>query len=71
MHRSYVDRFGIEYRFFALTPSEHVAAAVAGLEALGDIRAVRSTTGRRVDQTLTGLDDNTDGKLDGVDVVTR
>jgi NAD(P)H-dependent flavin oxidoreductase YrpB (nitropropane dioxygenase family) len=63
------ERFGIEYPIFAFTPSEHVAAAVSRAGGLGVLGAVRFNDSDELDQALTWLDDNTDGKPYGVDVV--
>ena len=63
------DAFGIEYPIFAFTPSEHVAAAVSRAGGLGVLGCVRFNDADELEQTLTWLDDNTDGKPYGVDVV--
>jgi NAD(P)H-dependent flavin oxidoreductase YrpB (nitropropane dioxygenase family) len=63
------DVFGIERPIFAFTPSEKVAAAVSRAGGLGVLGAVRFNDPEELDQTLTWLDDNTDGKPYGVDVV--
>ena len=63
------DAFGIEYPIFAFTPSEQVAAAVSRAGGLGVLGCVRFNDPDELDQTLTWLDDNTDGKPYGVDVV--
>ena len=63
------ERFGIEYPIFAFTPSEHVAAAVSRAGGLGVLGAVRFNDSDELDQALTWLDENTDGKPYGVDVV--
>ena len=69
MHTDLCDRFGIEYPIFAFTPSEHVAAAVSRAGGLGILGAVRFNEPEELEQALTWLDDNTDGKPYGVDVV--
>ncbi len=69
MHTDLCDRFGIEYPIFAFTPSEHVAAAVSRAGGLGVLGAVRFNEPEELEQTLSWLDDNTDGKPYGVDVV--
>lgn len=61
--------FGIEYPIFAFTPSEHVAAAVSRAGGLGVLGAVRFNDADELDRTLDWLDENTDGKPYGVDVV--
>jgi NAD(P)H-dependent flavin oxidoreductase YrpB (nitropropane dioxygenase family) len=63
------ERFGIEYPIFAFTPSEKVAAAVSRAGGLGVLGCVRFNDAEELDQTLTWLDENTDGKPYGVDVV--
>jgi NAD(P)H-dependent flavin oxidoreductase YrpB (nitropropane dioxygenase family) len=63
------DVFGIDHPIFAFTPSEHVAAAVSRAGGLGVLGCVRFNDPDELDQTLTWLDDNTDGKPYGVDVV--
>ncbi|HEX7738243.1 MAG TPA: nitronate monooxygenase family protein [Marmoricola sp.] len=63
------ERFGIEYPIFAFTPSEKVAAAVSKAGGLGVLGAVRFNDAEELDETLNWLDDNTDGKPYGVDVV--
>ncbi|MCW2849660.1 MAG: monooxygenase [Marmoricola sp.] len=69
MHTDLCDRFGIEFPIFAFTPSEHVAAAVSRAGGLGVLGAVRFNDSAELDETLTWLDENTDGKPYGVDVV--
>jgi NAD(P)H-dependent flavin oxidoreductase YrpB (nitropropane dioxygenase family) len=64
------DVFGIERPIFAFTPSEKVAAAVSRAGGLGVLGAVRFNDPEELDQALTWLDDNTDGKPYGVDVVS-
>lgn len=61
--------FGIEYPIFAFTPSEHVAAAVSRAGGLGVLGCVRFNDAADLDRTLDWLDENTDGKPYGVDVV--
>jgi len=63
------DAFGIEYPIFAFTPSEHVAAAVSRAGGLGVLGCVRFNDTDELERTLGWLDDNTDGKPYGVDVV--
>jgi NAD(P)H-dependent flavin oxidoreductase YrpB (nitropropane dioxygenase family) len=69
MRTELCDRFGIDYPIFAFTPSEHVAAAVSRAGGLGVLGAVRFNDPEELEQTLTWLDDNTDGKPYGVDIV--
>ncbi|GAA4718806.1 nitronate monooxygenase family protein [Nocardioides conyzicola] len=63
------DEFGIEYPIFAFTPSEHVAAAVSRAGGLGVLGCVRFNDTEELERVLTWLDDNTDGKPYGVDIV--
>ncbi|ANH39858.1 Nitronate monooxygenase [Nocardioides dokdonensis FR1436] len=63
------DVFGIEHPIFAFTPSEHVAAAVSRAGGLGVLGCVRFNDPAELDRTLTWLDDHTDGKPYGVDIV--
>ncbi|QIK76657.1 NAD(P)H-dependent flavin oxidoreductase [Nocardioides piscis] len=69
MRTDLCDVFGIDLPIFAFTPSEHVAAAVSRAGGLGVLGAVRFNDPDELDRTLTWLDDNTDGKPYGVDVV--
>src|SRR3954454_96260 len=69
MRTELCDRFGIDYPIFAFTPSEHVAAAVSRAGGLGVLGAVRFNDAEELDATLSWLDENTDGKPYGVDVV--
>lgn len=63
------DAFGIDYPIFAFTPSEHVAAAVSRAGGLGVLGCVRFNDTEELEQTLSWLDENTDGKPYGVDIV--
>ena len=63
------DEFGIDYPIFAFTPSEHVAAAVSRAGGLGVLGCVRFNATEELEKTLSWLDDNTDGKPYGVDIV--
>jgi NAD(P)H-dependent flavin oxidoreductase YrpB (nitropropane dioxygenase family) len=69
MHTDLCEQFGIKYPIFAFTPSEHVAAAVSRAGGLGVLGCVRFNEAEELERTLTWLDDNTDGKPYGVDVV--
>jgi NAD(P)H-dependent flavin oxidoreductase YrpB (nitropropane dioxygenase family) len=69
MHTDICERLGIEYPIFAFTPSEKVAAAVSRAGGLGVLGCVRFNDTAELEETLTWLDDNTDGKPYGVDVV--
>jgi NAD(P)H-dependent flavin oxidoreductase YrpB (nitropropane dioxygenase family) len=63
------EQFGIDYPIFAFTPSEHVAAAVSKAGGLGVLGCVRFNDAEDLEKTLLWMDDNTDGKPYGVDVV--
>jgi len=63
------DEFGIDYPIFAFTPSQHVAAAVSRAGGLGVLGCVRFNDPDELEETLAWLDDNTDGKPYGVDIV--
>jgi NAD(P)H-dependent flavin oxidoreductase YrpB (nitropropane dioxygenase family) len=63
------EEFGIDYPIFAFTPSEHVAAAVSRAGGLGVLGCVRFNDTEELEKTLSWLDDNTDGKPYGVDIV--
>ncbi len=69
MHTDICERFGIDYPIFAFTPSEKVAAAVSRAGGLGVLGCVRFNDTDELDQTLNWLDESTDGKPYGVDVV--
>jgi len=63
------DAFGIDYPIFTFTPSEHVAAAVSRAGGLGVLGCVRLNDPEELAQALTWMDENTEGKPSGVDVV--
>ena len=63
------ERFGIEYPIFAFTPSEKVAAAVSKAGGLGVLGCVRFNDADDLEQVLQWMDENTDGKPYGVDIV--
>lgn len=69
MRTDLCDVFGIEHPIFAFTPSEHVAAAVSRAGGLGVLGCVRFNDAEELDRTLTWLDENSDGKPYGVDIV--
>lgn len=62
-------KFGIKYPIFAFTPSEHVAAAVSRAGGLGVLGCVRFNDPAELEAVLTWMDENTDGKPYGVDIV--
>ena len=63
------DRFGIEYPIFVFTPSEKVAAAVTRAGGLGVLGCVRFNAADDLERVLQWMDENTDGKPYGVDIV--
>jgi NAD(P)H-dependent flavin oxidoreductase YrpB (nitropropane dioxygenase family) len=63
------DQLGITNPIFAFTPSEHVAAAVSRAGGLGVLGCVRFNEAEELDAVLTWMDENTDGKPYGVDIV--
>ncbi|HET7736230.1 MAG TPA: nitronate monooxygenase family protein [Nocardioidaceae bacterium] len=69
MRTDLCELFGIEYPIFAFTPSQHVAAAVTRAGGLGVLGAVRFNDADELDEVLDWMDENTDGKPYGVDVV--
>lgn len=69
MKTALCERLGIDYPIVAFTPSEKVAAAVSRAGGLGVLGCVRFNEADELDAALTWLDDNTDGRPYGVDVV--
>ncbi|WP_333617768.1 NAD(P)H-dependent flavin oxidoreductase [Dietzia sp.] len=69
MRTALTERFGIDYPVFAFTPSKVVAAAVSRAGGLGVLGAVRYNDPGELDAALTWMDQNTDGRPYGVDVV--
>ncbi|MFC0431888.1 nitronate monooxygenase family protein [Kutzneria buriramensis] len=69
MRTELCDRFGIEHPVFGFTPSEHVAAAISRAGGLGVLGCVRFNDPAELDAVLTWMDEHTDGKPYGVDVV--
>ena len=69
MRTALCDRFGIEYPVFGFTPSEHVAAAISRAGGLGVLGCVRFNDPGELDAALTWMDEHTDGRPYGVDVV--
>ncbi|MFL6121352.1 nitronate monooxygenase, partial [Actinophytocola sp.] len=63
------ERFGIEHPIFGFTPSEHVAAAISRAGGLGVLGCVRFNDAADLEAALSYMDDNTDGKPYGVDIV--
>lgn len=69
MHTELCDRFGIQYPIFVFTPSEKVAAAVTRAGGMGVLGCVRFNHPDDLEAILQWMDENTDGKPYGVDVV--
>src|SRR6185436_19859339 len=69
MRTSLCDTLGIEHPIVGFTPSEHVAAAISRAGGLGVLGCVRFNDPAELAATLDWLDENTDGKPYGVDVV--
>jgi NAD(P)H-dependent flavin oxidoreductase YrpB (nitropropane dioxygenase family) len=69
MRTELCDRFGIEYPIFVFTPSEKVAAAVSRAGGLGVLGCVRFNDADDLETVLQWMDENTDGKPYGVDIV--
>ncbi|BBY64602.1 NAD(P)H-dependent flavin oxidoreductase [Mycolicibacterium helvum] len=69
MHTDLCDRFGIDYPIFVFTPSEKVAAAVSRAGGMGVLGCVRFNDADDLDAVLQWMDENTDGKPYGVDIV--
>lgn len=63
------EQLGIEYPIFAFTPSKAVAAAVTRAGGMGVLGCVRYNDADELDDVLTWMDANTDGKPYGVDIV--
>jgi nitronate monooxygenase len=63
------DQLGITHPIFGFTPSEHVAAAISRAGGLGVLGCVRFNEAEELDAVLTWMDENTDGKPYGVDIV--
>ena len=69
MRTELCDRFGIRYPIFVFTPSEKVAAAVSKAGGLGVLGCVRFNDADDLEAVLGWMDENTDGKPYGVDIV--
>ncbi len=69
MRTELCDRFGIDYPIFVFTPSEKVAAAVTRAGGMGVLGCVRFNHPEDLEAVLVWMDENTDGKPYGVDVV--
>jgi len=69
MRTELCDRFGIRYPIFVFTPSEKVAAAVTRAGGMGVLGCVRFNNPDDLESVLCWMDDNTEGKPYGVDIV--
>jgi len=69
MRTSLCEQLGIEYPIVGFTPSEHVAAAISRAGGLGVLGCVRFNDPAELSDVLDWLDQNTDGKPYGIDVV--
>ncbi|MGH3716145.1 MAG: NAD(P)H-dependent flavin oxidoreductase [Micromonosporaceae bacterium] len=69
MRTALCDRLGIEHPIAGFSPSEHVAAAISRAGGLGVLGCVRFNDADELDAVLTWMDEHTDGKPYGVDVV--
>jgi len=68
-HTALCDLLGIEHPIVGFTPSEHVAAAVSRAGGLGVLGCVRFNDPAELDTVLDWMDQNTDGRPYGIDVV--
>ena len=69
MRTDLCDRFGLDYPIFVFTPSEKVAAAVSRAGGVGVLGCVRFNEPDDLETVLGWMDNNTDGKPYGVDIV--
>lgn len=69
MRTELCDRFGIDYPIFVFTPSEKVAAAVTRAGGMGVLGCVRFNDPDELESVLCWMDDNTQSKPYGVDIV--
>jgi NAD(P)H-dependent flavin oxidoreductase YrpB (nitropropane dioxygenase family) len=63
------ERLGIQHPIFGFTPSEHVAAAISRAGGLGVLGCVRYNDPADLDAALSFMDESTDGRPYGVDIV--
>ena len=63
------EKLGIQHPIFGFTPSEHVAAAISRAGGLGVLGCVRFNDPADLEAALCYMDENTDGKPYGVDIV--
>ncbi|MGB3444549.1 MAG: nitronate monooxygenase family protein [Actinophytocola sp.] len=69
MSEGLCERLGIQHPIFGFTPSEHVAAAISRAGGLGVLGCVRYNDPADLDAALSFMDENTDGRPYGVDIV--
>jgi NAD(P)H-dependent flavin oxidoreductase YrpB (nitropropane dioxygenase family) len=63
------ERLGIQHAIFGFTPSEHVAAAISRGGGLGVLGCVRFNDPADLETALSFMDEHTDGRPYGVDIV--
>jgi NAD(P)H-dependent flavin oxidoreductase YrpB (nitropropane dioxygenase family) len=63
------DELGLAHPIFGFTPSERVAAAISRAGGLGVLGCVRFNDANELAAVLSWMDENTDGKPYGVDIV--
>jgi NAD(P)H-dependent flavin oxidoreductase YrpB (nitropropane dioxygenase family) len=63
------DQLGIDHPVFGFTPSEHVAAAISRAGGMGVLGCVRFNDADELESVLSWMDENTDGRPYGVDIV--
>jgi len=66
---SLCERLGIQHPIFGFTPSEHVAAAISRAGGLGVLGCVRFNDPADLEAALSFMDENTEGRPYGVDIV--
>ena len=69
MRTALCEQLGIEHPIFGFTPSEHVAAAISRAGGLGVLGCVRFNDAAEMDKVLDWMDDSTNGRPYGIDVV--
>ncbi|WP_199431774.1 NAD(P)H-dependent flavin oxidoreductase [Qaidamihabitans albus] len=69
MRTALCDTLGIDLPIVGFTPSEHVAAAISRAGGLGVLGCVRFNDAAELDRVLGWMDENTDGRPYGVDIV--
>lgn len=69
MRTALCDTLGIQHPIVGFSPSEHVAAAISRSGGLGVLGCVRFNEADELNDVLSWMDSNTDGKPYGVDIV--